>query len=71
MPYVIRPRHVSQRAYNALYRALFNGLLPKDHHNCDGVDIEDQEALNEAMNDLYKAKIARHLLKTGYPLKPR
>ncbi len=62
MPYIIKPRHPSQRAYNTLYRALFDGLLPKDHHNCSGVDIEDQEALNEAMDDLYKAKIARRLL---------
>ncbi len=71
MPYVIKPRHESQRAYNALYRALFNGLLPADHHNCSGVECDGEEALEDAMNDLYKAKIARHLLKTGYPLKPR
>ena len=63
MPYVVRPRIHTQHQYNVLYRVLFDGCLPKDHHNCDGVDLEDQKALNEAMDDLYTSKHARKLLK--------
>ena len=65
MPYVIRPRKRSQRNYNVLYRVMFDGNLPKDHHNCDGVDIEDEQALIEAMNDIYNTKLARKLRYLG------
>lgn len=61
MIYIIRPNKKWERnkqAWNKLYRRLFHGDLPKDHHKCDGVEIFDND-LDKAMNDIYKPRFSK------------